>query len=103
MSEPNTAPASAASVMTGIIDLIEGAMSTTESEKTRTRLRLVSVILDGIADEATSLLADKFDINAIMTGLQRVEIGLADVEGGIKDVHDAVKKPVQASQNGPAA
>lgn len=98
MTDTNTA----SSVIDGLFSLIEGAMGDAESVRTKTRLHLASTILGGIADEAAPLLAEKFDSNAIMTGLQRVENGLSDVEGGIKDVMTAMKKPIQASQNGPA-
>ncbi|GBQ07852.1 hypothetical protein [Saccharibacter floricola] len=57
-----------------------------------------------MAEEGTTLLADKFDTNALLAGILRVENGLADVEGGIEDVITAVKekKPATAQVNSAA-
>lgn len=90
--EPTPKTGSATTVVTKLIALVERAMGQTESDKTKTHLQLVATILGGVAEEGASFLADRFDTNALLAGILRVENGLSDVEGGITDVMAAIKE-----------
>ncbi|MXV35879.1 MULTISPECIES: hypothetical protein [unclassified Saccharibacter] len=99
--EPNTN--NATTVMTKLVTLIESVMGNSESSKTKMLLHLVATVLGSIAEEGETLLSDKFDTNALLAGILRVENGLTDVEDGVKDVMAALKeKKPTAAQVGSA-
>ncbi|MXV44370.1 hypothetical protein GS501_04825 [Saccharibacter sp. 17.LH.SD] len=73
-------------VMTGLNTLIDGALESSESATTKLRLHALSTIIGSVGDELVPLLAGKYDVNALLAAIQRVETGITETEGGIYEI-----------------
>lgn len=88
----------ASDVITGLESLITGALGSSESAATKTRIHAIASVIGSLGDEFAPMLESKFDVSALFAAIQRVENGATETEEGIRDLLSALKKKNSSSQ-----
>ncbi|GBQ08071.1 hypothetical protein [Saccharibacter floricola] len=72
----------ASDVITSLEHLITGALGSSESAATKTRIHAVASVLGSLGDDLAPMLESKFNITELFDAIQRVENGATELEEG---------------------
>lgn len=95
----NTESATPSDIATGLANIIDNAIGASESPAVKSRLHLVANILGSLGTGLVPLLASKYDVQALLSAINRTENGIAEIEAGLHDAMNALSAPKAKSNN----
>ncbi|QDH16512.1 hypothetical protein [Swingsia samuiensis] len=87
--------ATASDVTKQLVTIIENAAGNAIKPAQKAKLEATAAIVGGLGDDIAPLLEERYDVDALLAGISKVEGGAIQIEDGLDDIKVALKgKPV---------